>query len=188
MTTQSDRGFKSRQPDNHPTTRSPLASVQATNAKTAEFRATLRSCTGKRVRCTISDVAKRAVAQLGSALRSGRRGRGFKSRQPDNSNRTAGSQQSGFSFCQPTQSRTTMRGMHGRIHDCRFSTLRCRISTVRCRFTTVRCRISTVDCRISYEICTRTDSLTTRTDSVGTRTDTEASKSDSQANLWTPEP
>ena len=28
-------------------------------------------------------VAKRAVAQLGSALRSGRRGRGFKSRQPD---------------------------------------------------------------------------------------------------------
>ncbi len=42
-------------------------------------------CICPRFRCIIFCVAKRAVAQLGSALRSGRRGRGFKSRQPDNS-------------------------------------------------------------------------------------------------------
>ena len=47
-------------------------------------------------------VAKRAVAQLGSALRSGRRGRGFKSRQPDNWTGLLRNQQSGFSFPVPT--------------------------------------------------------------------------------------
>lgn len=49
-----------------------------------------------------TSVAKRAVAQLGSALRSGRRGRGFKSRQPDNWTGLLRNQQSGFSFPVPT--------------------------------------------------------------------------------------